>query len=145
MLGTSFNLSSYSEEAQSKTTLISGALEVVSIHPNGLISLPTRLKPGYQAVVNKNGDVSTFKVDTTQATAWKNGIFSFKNERLDIVMSKIARWYDIEFEFTDPKLAAREIGGTMSRSDEIEDILKILKLTGLANFKIEGRKIMISN
>ncbi|MNL68396.1 hypothetical protein D3C87_1931120 [compost metagenome] len=58
-------------------------------------------------------------------------------------MRKIARWYDVEIIFKDD-IQAKEFGGKISRYENIQDVLKPLELTGSVHFKIEGRRIIVT-
>jgi len=75
--------------------------------------------------------------------AWKNGKFIFNDEPLESIMRKIARWYDVDIEYQgiDPK---ETFGGSISRFENVSKVLKKLELTGGVQFKIEGRRIIVS-
>ena len=85
VLGTHFNISAYTDDPVVKTTLLEGAVRVVTGHAS------TLLKPGQQAQFTNGG--STIKLittaDTEEAVAWKNGSFNFKNQDIGIVMNQI--------------------------------------------------------
>ncbi|MEI3422822.1 MAG: DUF4974 domain-containing protein [Butyricimonas faecihominis] len=53
------------------------------------------LGPGEQAVLDKSGRVETREVDTYLYTAWREGVFAFKQQRLEEIMRVVARWYDV--------------------------------------------------
>ena len=76
------------------------------------------------------------------ATAWKNGNFLFRNERLESIMKRLAYWYDVEVIFLYNK---RDLiySGVVSRKCNLSAILTLLGAAGNAKFKIEGRKVYI--
>lgn len=138
VLGTSFNVMAYKNEPSVKTTLLAGA---VSLTANKIQKL---LVPGQQATASKTGnDVSLQTVNMEDAIAWKNGYFSFRKENIRTAMNKVARWYNVEVEYSGD-LSNKVLGGTISRTENITKLLDYLALTGIASFKIDGRKIIVT-
>ena len=89
VLGTSFDVRAYADEDEVLTTLVQGSVRF-SAGKESVI-----LGPGEQAVLDKSGRVETREVDTYLYTAWKDGVFAFKRQRLEEVMKVVARWYDV--------------------------------------------------
>ncbi|WP_316828557.1 FecR family protein [Pedobacter miscanthi] len=141
VLGTHFNISSYQEEDNTKTTLLEG---MVAVHPlsNGTSGTDKILKPGEQAVLNGES-IKVAAVDTEQVMAWKEGFFMFDDEDLQSIMHKVARWYDVEVDFKDAGLKTKGFSGTVSRFSNVSQLLKKIELTGSVHFKIEGRRIVV--
>lgn len=131
VLGTHFNINAYNDEPDIKTTLLEGAVRV-----NG-----SMLRPGQQSVL-LNGRLSIRNAETEMETAWKNGEFIFNGQDFKTVMRTISRWYDVDVVYEyDPK--PFRIGGEVSRSRSIAEVLKMLEVTGGVKFKLEGRKIKV--
>ncbi|MFR4036985.1 MAG: FecR domain-containing protein [Butyricimonas faecalis] len=56
-----------------------------------------KIKPGEQAYYNKGvGTLSVSSVDVNEFTAWKDGLFYFKDIALEEILRIVARWYDLE-------------------------------------------------
>lgn len=137
VLGTSFNVSAYEDDECNKTTLLEGSVQIV--RNNQRLSLA----PGQQAVSEGNDQPVQLKtVNAEDAIAWKNGYFSFKKEDIRSVMRKIARWYDVDVTFQGD-ISNSVLGGSVSRTQNINEILSYLELTGIAHFKIEARTIVV--
>jgi len=137
VLGTRFNLSAYDDESTVKTTLLQGAVKLVS--PASQVVL----QPGEQGLLPS--PLAAFRVRTVNpedAVAWKNGFFAFDNAGIREVMQQIARWYDVEVVFEDNNIK-RNFGGTVSRYKDVTAVLKRLEMTGVIHFKMEGRKIIV--
>lgn len=137
VLGTSFNVNAYGDQGGVFTSLLTGSVRVNS---GGATAL---LQPGQQAEslpqsairINKNPDLQ-------QVTAWKNGMFLYRAENIRVIMQQLSRWYDIEVEYahsTDELFYVE-----LPRNSPLDEVLKILTLTGKVKFKIEGRKIIVS-
>lgn len=135
VLGTQFNINSYTDEGADKTTLFEGSVRL----SQG--SKQVVLKPGQQAVYEKD-EMKVKDTDLEEALAWKNGYFMFKNEDIKSIMRKIARWYDVEVSYSG-NIPDIGFGGTISRSTDISEVLNALQLTNSIHFKIEGRRITV--
>lgn len=136
VLGTHFNINSYSNESATKTTLLEG-----SIRLNHKIIL----KPGEQSIVNRSGKIFVEKVDSDNAVAWKNGYFQMDGKDLESIMHEVCRWYDVEVAYQDDNLKKITFVGTVSRYKNVSQVLKTLQMTNTLNFKIDGRIIVISS
>lgn len=138
VLGTSFNLRSYKEEDKIAATLVSGKV-CFETEQNGQLEL----LPGEQGVLNREGQLSKQEVDIRLYTAWKDGSFIFRKERLDQVMSTVARWYNVEYYFLDPALRNVSFTGNIKRYSDFSKILEMLEMTGNIQFEINGKNIFI--
>jgi len=136
VLGTHFNINAYSDEAEITTTLLEGSVKVLK--PSTFQS--QLLKPGQQARVAANIQVSD--VDVSRSVAWKNGYFSFSNENIETIMRNISRWYDVDIKY-QKNTTREEFVGSVSRYENVSQVLNMLQLTGSVHFKIEGRRITV--
>jgi len=143
VLGTHFNISSYVEEKVTKTTLLEGSVRV-HIKPSvdetraGRKPKSVLLKPNQQSTLRTGSkNLVVDNVNTEEAVAWKNGLFIFDDETLASIMSKISRWYDVEVVFSgaDPD---RVYWGSVSRFENVSEVLNKLELTGSVRFEIEN-------
>lgn len=96
VLGTSFNVMSYDDEFASSVTLLSGKVETTSGHDT------VRLSPGEQVSITSDNRMTVQKTDINVVVSWMDGKFGFSNERLDVIMRKICRWYDVEVLYAVP-------------------------------------------
>jgi len=133
--GTHFNVMGYAEEGITKTTLLEGSVKVIKGKDEQM------LLPGQQACVGEGIKVS--RVNAAEAIEWKNGNFKFSNEKLPVVMRKIARWYNVDIEYRG-KVTNEVFVGTIPRSQSIQELLKYLELTNVVHFKIEERRIVVT-
>ncbi|QEK50965.1 FecR family protein [Pedobacter aquae] len=135
VLGTHFNIQAYNNE-DFKTTLIEGAVKVNQTQEKGFI-----LSPGEQATLSSS-DLTVQKANVKEALAWKNGLFIFNKEHIKTIMNKIARWYDVEIVY-EGNMDQKTFVGTISREENLSEVLKTLELTGTIKFKVEGRKVIV--
>lgn len=137
VLGTHFNVNSYTDEPYTKTTLLEGTVRVSAN------TTQATLKPGQQSRLNKEQHtLSVAQADLEEAMAWKNGYFMFTNENIGSVMKKLARWYDVEVVY-ERDVSTKAVWGTISRFRNVSQVLKMLEMTGVVKFKIEGRRIIV--
>lgn len=138
VLGTHFNVNTYEDEVNTKTTLLEGSVKVSSSQGEAL------LKPNEQSILTAKGRIEVQDVDPADAVAWKNGEFVFSSEDIPTIMRKIARWYDVDIEYKG-EVSKKRFTGTVSRYANVSEVLQTLELTKGISFKIEGRKIIVSN
>lgn len=144
VLGTHFNVSAYPDDAQIKTTLVEGRVNVSSIDSMGGLPLQNMiLKPGQQ--VSSRIDRPRFiinSVDSEDVISWKEHLFVFSNEEISEVMKKVSRWYDVEIEYKDG-MAGKRIGGSIPRLADVEELMEALKDTGLLRYEMKGGTIVV--
>lgn len=148
VLGTHFNINSYSDEPATKTTLLEGSVLVSTLGDQRFSSLirnhSSILTPGEQSVSMPSGDINIQTADIQEALAWKEGNFVFKGEKIESLMRKIAYWYDVEVVYEGPKTTVG-FRGKVSRSRKISAVLEMLELTGSVHFKVDGRRVTVMN
>jgi ferric-dicitrate binding protein FerR (iron transport regulator) len=138
VLGTHFNINSYSDEATINTTLLEGSVKIIRGNNEQI------LVPGQQAQVNQAGDVRLEKkVNVSEVMAWKDNLFSFNNTDIKKLMRQLSRWYDVDIVFKNEITEPITFNGDISRMVNLSTVLKMLELTGEVNFSIEGKKIMV--
>ena len=134
VLGTHFNVNAYTDEGDTKTTLLEGSVKVSS-------GETVLLKPGQQSILSSNA-LKVHQADVEEDMAWKNGDFVFNGEKIQSIMKKISRWYNIDVEYSGD-ITDDDLYGKVSRSKNISQVLKALESTKLVQFKIEGRKVIV--
>lgn len=144
VLGTQFNINAYPEEKDIRTTLLEGSVRVspkTAVKSNALRS--QILKPGEQSVNNPNThSLSVHTVDPTEAIAWKNGLLTFNDTDIGTIMRQISRWYNVDVEYVGD-VKGKQFAGSVSRYDNVSQVLAMLESTGVIHFKIEGRRITV--
>lgn len=138
--GTEFNLNAYHEE-QVLTALVEGA---VGFKANAKAK-ERQLKPSQLGVANtRTGEVEVRDVDVYPYVAWRTKDMVFVNERLESIMEKVERWYNVDVFFQSEALKEMRFYGNMKRYTPIEDLLFFLERTSDARFSIKGSTIIIS-
>ena len=93
VLGTSFNVNTYSESNQVAVTVATGKVKVASREKEIF------LMPNEQGVFDKQSkSISKKKIDIAALLHWKDGIIYFEDAELSEVLETLERWYGVTFE-----------------------------------------------
>lgn len=138
--GTKFNLNTY-EPNRIEVALVEGSIGFQA-HAN----VPeVRLIPNQVGIADPtSGNTQIYDADISPYIAWKNNDMVFVNERLESIMQKVERWYDVEVVFGKAELKELRFYGDVKRYADIRELLAYLEQTSRAQFKIEGRTIVIT-
>jgi ferric-dicitrate binding protein FerR (iron transport regulator) len=136
VLGTAFNINDYEDEPAIRTSLVQGSVRLV----RGSASLV--LKHGEQAQTEGADNLSIVPdADVIKAIAWKNGSFSFDNDKIQTVMRKLAKWYNIDVRYEgDPTKVL--FGGNMRRTLSLQQVLSGLSKYDV-HFQLSGRTLVV--
>lgn len=137
VLGTRFNVNAYDDEKGITTTLVEGKVKVTTENETVILT------PNQELNLRDEG-ITTHKVDVETVIDWTNGDFNFADEDMKSVMRKIARWYNVEVVY-DSNIPDVNLSAQISRDRNLSDVLRMLELSGDAQFRIENGAIHISN
>ncbi|RNC63535.1 FecR family protein [Proteiniphilum sp. X52] len=116
--GTSFNVSSYSEDRRESVVLVNGSVEVKSKKSTLL------LNPNEMAEI-ENGQIMRKEVDVSDYIGWTRGYMQFNKSPLNEVLKKIGRYYNIEFQFaSDLNMHNQSCSGKLFLSENLNDVLE---------------------
>lgn len=138
VLGTHFNINSYTDEPAVKTTLLEGAVKVIS--PATAVK-ELILKPGQQSAL-RGAQLNVAEVNEEEVIAWKNGMFRFRDADLQTVMRSVARWYDVQVNY-EGTLPVRQFSGEIHRNVNLSEVLDILSFFKV-HFRVDGKTITVT-
>lgn len=160
VLGTAFNVNAYDDEPAVKTTLVEGKVKVSRGALTRVLAPGQQVQSrggqpaqnggvqpaqngGVQPTQGKGGELEIVAgVDVDQVLAWKNGAFSFRGADLPTVMRQLARWYDIEVEYTGA-VPAGTFDGEIGRGLTLNQVLQGLSQTRINYTIVNAHKIVI--
>lgn len=135
VLGTQFNVSSYSDLEHEQITLQQGSVEILSSSQAKLAIL----SPGEQLTFNHStGQYQKGSVELSQFIAWTKGKLVFKDEQFDIVAKRLGLWYNAEIQIKDKKLNDYIFYGTF-QNETLEEALSRIQLTAPISYDIQPR------
>ena len=129
--GTKFNVYSYPDTKQIKTSLIEGAVQVF------YKSKQVILRPNEESIA-QDGKLTVGNIKNPDMLLWRNGIYSFNNERLVEIVRKLELYYDVTINIANPKLQDICYTCKFRQRDRIEKILYTIQK--IHHFKIEINK-----
>lgn len=140
VLGTSFDIRSYSDENYITTTLLSGSVSQRYFNVDDEI----RLTPGNQSVYTKaSGDVELRPASIKDVLAWREGRIIIKNERLEDVFHHLSKWYSFDVTYKDPVLKDVRFYLNIKRYPTIGDVLQKMQKTNGLKFTIDANEQII--
>lgn len=138
VLGTHFNINSYTDERISRVALLEGSIKVSGASGQGV----ELLRPGQQSLVSTAG-IRVEAVDIEECLAWKNGEFMFNNESLAHIARRLERWYDIDIQLS-PSIKDITIWGAVSRYEDFDTVMEVIKRTDKRiSYSIQGRRTVV--
>lgn len=135
--GTQFNVNSYDQD-RTVTTLIEGS--VIFSGLSGSMSMT----PGMQATISTEG-ISVKMVEPALFASWKDGFFEFNNMSLGEIVKILSRWYDVNFEFSNPQIAGVTFTATFPKDENLSFIITLLERISSARFTPSGDKVVVSS
>ena len=100
-------------------------------------NLLTILKPGDNAIYTSASEKIEIKpIANNVLSAWREGKFVIRDQRLEDIFKELSRWYDVEFRFENPQFKDYRYTGNIKKSTTAQHILKMLKLTTHINYRI---------
>ena len=144
VLGTSFNVLAYPDEDQLVTTLVEGSVRI-DLGGESPAARSSRILSPYDQAIVRSADavIKVSKVNTSQFTSWIDGKLEFNNEDLDMVMNRLARWYDFEYEFENIQAMEYHFSARFDNTESISTILDMLELTTDVKFELRENTIVV--
>lgn len=139
VLGTSFNLRAYANEATVEVAVVTGKVAFETSAKGGAKLV---LSPNEQAVFDKN--VQTInKTSSKNAVAWRTKTLSFNNTALKEVVASLERYFEIEIESQNPNVLNCHYTGTFE-APKLQEIFDAVSFSNdLVIKKVEKKYILI--
>jgi len=138
VLGTEFNVKAYKDETEVYTTLVEGKVSVNNMLFKELLNVSDQ-----SIIGDEKGDIKIKTVNLYNETAWRKGIFSFKDKPLKEIMKALSRWYDVDIIIKNKKLEDIKFNGVLSKKMNLDEILTPIKININLNYKVHDKKIIL--
>jgi transmembrane sensor len=143
VLGTHFTINAYDDEAAMRVTLLEGKIKFDSRQGTAKRE-PVMLQPGEQVIADGHSPMTIdHSPNIEEATAWKDGLFYFRNAGIETIMRQVSRWYNVKVQYEGT--IKQEFIGKIPRTVNVSTLLKILESTGWVHFTIQGNVITVSS
>ncbi|TCC97084.1 FecR family protein [Pedobacter hiemivivus] len=136
VLGTAFNISSYSWLKEISVTVSRGKVAV-----NNEVLLPNQ-----QLLYTKaSGKVKQKKVSAADIVSWMERRLSFNDEDFKTVAAKLENKFNVKISFENKIIQELRFTARFAATDNLNDILEALIITQGLNYQIKGNHILITN
>lgn len=140
VLGTSFNLKSYSSDTTSILSLVSGSVEY---QINGSDE-SFRLKPNEQMIFTKNtGKTEIKNFNTEYLIAWKDGNLSFAKTTLGELCKILEQRFGYKIIIENKELSKMVLTGSFSNNENIFQIFDVIKISTDISYHLNNDVIVI--
>ncbi|MGQ8334926.1 FecR family protein [Sunxiuqinia sp. A32] len=137
-LGTTFNVKAYENDNYIETSLVEGKAEIQAPNGKKLLSL----NPGESAYYQKsNNQLEVRQIAANVISAWRDGKFVIRDQRLEDIFIELSRWYNVEFTFETQRYKDFRFTGTIKKSTTAQHVLKMLKVTTDFNYRIIEKSV----
>ncbi len=138
--GTEFNVKAYADEYDFVATLVTGSISCKL--PNGK---NIRLHPKEQLTCKNNSAPLVEKVDPSSVCSWKDGLFIFKNKRMEDITQQIARWFDIKICYMDEAAKELHFSGDLNKFEDISTFITMFKTCSDLNIWLKNNTLYIQS
>ena len=139
VLGTRFNLRSFSDERYVEATLEEGIITVTGVHREK----PVRLQPGQQARYDTGSKrLKVRNVSAGACSIWKNNELRFRDISFRELVPLIERWYGVKITL-GPKVSKEDRFTMTIKTESLRELLKMMQLTSNFSYGINGEKVTL--
>lgn len=134
-LGTAFEVFNHESENKLETILLNGKVKIDLGEPGATNLKEVFLNPDEMLVYDKQARTMKVKnVNAENYSGWRNGVLSFENERLSMILTRLEPWYGRKVNC--PKEIAEKYRFTFKVRDEsLERILFMLSNTSPIKYR----------
>lgn len=140
VLGTSFNVNTYSESPAIKVTVKSGKVKIASKEK------AVFLGANQQGVFDKQTkNIRKETISSNAFFAWKDGVLQFQDQPMETVAATLERWYGVNLNFENESIKDCHLTATFTK-ESLTAVLESIAYTkkGLAYQYINDREILIT-
>lgn len=137
VLGTRFNVSSYSDDNSCEVILEQGKVRL-NLQDRKVGEMLPNERVIYES---ENNSIEKSKVNARDYVAWKDGKLILSDVSLKDACLKIGRFYNVEFELKTEEIDDQQVRLVL-QDETLEDALKLLTMIAPVSYQIEKRKIM---
>ncbi|WP_229058588.1 MULTISPECIES: FecR family protein [Parabacteroides] len=123
VLGTQFDVESYSDTGKFETTLMEGCVKISSLTDKDESLM---LTPNNKAYLYK-GKLRVMPVDDYNPYRWREGLICFKNETFASIMKEFEKYYGINIHITNKQVQQYLYTGKFRQTDGVDYALRVLQ------------------
>jgi ferric-dicitrate binding protein FerR (iron transport regulator) len=135
VLGTSFNVSAYEDEASQTVVLVTGSVSVKTGEQAGRI---TEMTPNQLFRVSGT-ETQLHDVRVENYISWKDGIYLYRDEKLSLILKRLAHYYGVAIHFA-PEVGEMRFTGKLDLKNDAERVLNGLSNTAPVRCRKENNE-----
>lgn len=135
VLGTSFNVSAYEDEPSQTVVLVKGS---VSVKTGTQTGRGIEMTP-HQLFRVSGTETQLLNVEVENYISWKDGIFLYRDEKLSLILKRLAHYYGVAIHFT-PEVGEMRFTGKLDLKNDAERVLNGLSNTAPVHCRKENNE-----
>lgn len=140
VLGTRFNVRSYTEDKYVETSLVEGSVSLGLKRGGGTILM----RPGDKILVDNTTEaVVRERFDSAHDISWRDGFHTFRHKSLSEIARDLERIFDVQIVIRDASLLDEEYFASFASGWEIDELLDALNIHHTLRIRRDERIIEI--
>jgi hypothetical protein len=139
VLGTTFNVKSYADEATTSVILVEGSVQAI-VKSKKILMQESELL----TLSNESNKTTLEKVSVLEYVSWKDGWMHCNNETIESIAIKLARYYNVDIRFANPEIKELTISGKLDLKTECSQVFDVLSFTAPVKFEENNGIIIVS-
>ena len=146
VLGTEFNVASYSSDSRSVATLDRGKVQVtINREEKGPANSSYILKPNQQLAYSKSDQSVLINIVTEEASGWKDGALIFQDATFIDILNTLQRHYNVTFRYDPTKFQGDVYSVKFVNHESIGQVMDVLQdVVGGFSWQKNDNEIVIS-
>lgn len=138
VLGTSFNISSFSNDDKRVIALSEGKIQII------LGEIRQVLNPGWIAEIDKElNQLESYEGNVMNKIAWTKDILLFRDASYEEIFERLQRWYGVHIEIEGNPDSAMKFTGSF-KNEYLKNVLENLMVENQMTYKIDGESVFIN-
>ena len=140
VLGTSFNIKSYTKLPDQVISVNTGKVQVFNEHQQEII-----LEPNYKvSISSQNGSFTSGKTDAQSVAEWRTGKIVFENASLGEISFRLKQYFNVDLIYDKMQFSQDLIYTHFTPDMPLEEVLTILGRLVNATYHKEGQKVYLN-
>jgi len=138
VLGTSFNVTAYAKDAEQRVVLVNGKViitkkdkHLAELHPNEMFE-----DNGSKAKIEK--------VDVENYILWKDGLYRYESEHMDMIMKRLSRYYNVHIS-CNADVSFLKCSGKLDLNLGLNKVLDAIAITAPITYNIQNNTYIIKS
>ncbi len=137
VLGTSFNISSFSNDDKRVIALSEGKIQII------LGEIRQVLNPGWIAEIDKElNQLESYEGNVMNKIAWTRDILLFRDASYDEIFKRLQSWYGVHIEIEGKPDSSMKFTGSFE-NEYLKNVFENLTVEGQMRYKIDGDNVFI--